>query len=125
MDDEMQSLQKNQTWKLTQLPRNKKAIGCKWVYAKKEGFSNEVHFKARLVAKGYAQKEGIDYNEVFSSIVKHSSIKILLALIAQFDLELVQLDVKIVFLHGDLEEKIYMTQPEGFKVAGKENWVVN
>ena len=123
MDDEMQSLQKNQTWKLIQLPRNKKAIGCKWVYAKKEGFPNEVRFKARLVAKGYAQKEGIDYNEVFSPVVKHSSIRILLALVAQFDLELVQLDVKTAFLHGDLEEEIYMTQPEGFKVAGKENWV--
>jgi hypothetical protein len=75
-----------------------------------------------LVAKGYAQKEGIDYNEVFSPVVKHSSIHILLALVAQFDLELAQLDVKTVFLHGDLEEEIYMSQPDGFKVTGKENW---
>ena len=80
-------------------------------------------YKARLVAKGYAQKEGINYNEVFSPIVKHSSIRILLAMVVQFDLELVQLDVKTTFLHSDLEEKIYMTQPDGFKVAGKENWV--
>ncbi len=76
-----------------------------------------------MVAKGYAQKEGIDYNEVFSPVVKHSSIRILLALVAQYDLELVQLDVKTAFLHGDLEEEIYMTQPNGFKVADKENWV--
>ncbi|KAK5773310.1 hypothetical protein PVK06_049616 [Gossypium arboreum] len=103
----------------------KKAIGSKWVYAKKEGFpdKNEIRYKARLVAKGYAQKEGIDYNEVFSPVVKHLSIRILLALVAQYDLELVQLDVKTAFLHGDLEEEIYMTQPDGFKVAGKENWV--
>ena len=125
MDEEVHSLHKNQTWRLTSLPKGKKAIGCKWVYAKKEGFPDKsgVRYKARLVAKGYAQKEGIDYNEVFSPVVKHSSIRILLALVAQLDLELVQLDVKTAFLHGDLEEEIYMTQPEGFKVAGKEKMV--
>ena len=122
MDEEMQSLHKNQTWKLVSLPKGKKAIGCKWVYAKKEGFpnKNDVRYKARLVAKGYAQTEGVDYNEVFSPVVKHSSIRILLALVAQLDMELVQLDVKTAFLHGDLEEEIYMIQPEGFKDAGKE-----
>ncbi|KAL5850870.1 hypothetical protein ACOSQ4_008883 [Xanthoceras sorbifolium] len=125
MNEEMQSLHKNQTWKLASLPKGKKAIGCKWVYAKKEGFPDKksIRCKARLVAKGYAQMEGIDYNEVFSPVVKHSSIRILLALVAQLNLELVQLDVKTAFLHGDLEEEIYMTQPEGFKVAGKEDLV--
>ena len=125
MDEEMQSLVKNHTWKLARLPKGKKAIGCKWVYAQKKGFpsKNDVRYKARLVAKGYAQKEGIDYNEVFSPVVKHSSIRILLALVAQFDMELVQMDVKTTFLHGDLEEEIYITQPDGFKVAEKENWV--
>ncbi|GJS48325.1 retrovirus-related pol polyprotein from transposon TNT 1-94 [Tanacetum coccineum] len=123
MSEEMQSLQKNQTWELTNLPEGKKAIGCKWVYAKKEGFpsQDDVRYKARLVAKGYAQKEGIDYNEVFSPVVKYSSIRILLALVARLDLELVHMDVKTAFLHGDLEEEIYMVQPEGFKVAGKEH----
>uniref|UniRef100_A0A2N9I8X0 Integrase catalytic domain-containing protein n=1 Tax=Fagus sylvatica TaxID=28930 RepID=A0A2N9I8X0_FAGSY len=125
MDDEMQSLHKNQTWDLVQLPKGKKEIGCKWVYTKKEGPTGKdsVRFKARLVAKGFAQTEGIDYNEVFSLVVKHSSIRILLAMVAQFDLKLAQLDVKTTFLHGDLEEEIYMSQPDGFKVAGKENWV--
>ena len=64
--------------------------------------------KIRLVAKRYAQKEGIDYNEIFSNVVKHISIRMLLALIVQFDLELEQMDVKTVFLHGELEEKIHM-----------------
>ncbi|KAL5865755.1 hypothetical protein ACOSQ3_003269 [Xanthoceras sorbifolium] len=125
MDEEMKSLQKNNTWQLAKLPKGKKAIGCKWVYAKKEGFPDKdgVRYKARMVAKGYAQKEGIDYNEVFSPVVKHSSIRILLALVAQLNLELVQLDVKTAFLHGNLEEEIYVSQPEGFEVAGKENWV--
>ena len=125
MNDEMQSLLKNHTWKLADLPEGKKAIGCKWVFAKKEGFpeKSDVRYKARLVAKGYAQKEGVDYNEVFSPVVKHTSIRVLLALVAQMDMELVQLDVKTAFLHGDLKEEIYMTQPEGFKVAGKEKMV--
>ena len=91
----------------------------------KDGFldKNNIRYKARLVAKGYAQMEGVYYNEVFSSILKHSSIKILLALVAQLDLELVQMDVKTEFLHGDLDEKIYMNLPDGFKVAGREKMV--
>ena len=110
---------------MTQLPKNKKVIGCKWVYAKKEGFpsKNDVRFKVRLVAKGYAQKEGIDYNKVFSPVVIHSYIRILLAFVVQFDLELIQLDVKTAFLHNDLEEEIYISKPDGFKVVGKENWI--
>ncbi|KAL3821238.1 hypothetical protein ACJIZ3_007143 [Penstemon smallii] len=124
MEEEMDSFHKNKTWELVKLPEGKRAIGCKWVYAKKDsGDKSKVRFKARLVAKGYAQKEGIDYNEVFSHVVKHSSIRILLALVAQFDLELAQLDVKTAFLHGDLDEEIYMCQPEGFKAAGKERLV--
>ena len=72
-----------------------------------------------LVVKGFAPKECIDYNEVFSPIVKHIFIRIILVLVAEYELELSQLDVKTTFLHGDLEEEIYMTQPYGFKVAGR------
>ena len=91
-----------------------RTVGCKWVYKKKEGILKveDARFKATLVAKGFSQKEGIDYNEIFSPVVKHSSIRVLLALVAQFDLELQQLDVKTAFLHGDLEETIYIYQPE-------------
>ena len=71
------------------------------------------------MAKCYAQKEGIDYNEIFSPVVKHSSIRILLALVSQFNLKLAQLDVKTAFLHGNLEEEIYMAQPVGFRVVGQ------
>ena len=75
------------------------------------------------MAKGYIHNEGIYFNELFSSVVKHSSIRILLVLVAQMNMELVQLNVKTAFLHGDLEEKFYMTQPEGFKFIGKEDMV--
>ncbi|KAH9793888.1 hypothetical protein KPL71_004697 [Citrus sinensis] len=125
MEEEMKSLHQNQTWELVKLPKGKRAIGNKWVYTKKQGSSNQTthRYKARLVAKGFAQKKGIDYNEVFSPVVKHTSIRILLALVAEYELELAQLDVKTTFLHGDLEEEIYMIQPCGFKVAGNDNHV--
>jgi len=92
-------------------------------FAKKQGSpdGNTVYYKARLVAKCYARREDIDYNEVFSPIVKHSSIQILLTLAAQYELEFDQFNVKIVFLHSDLEEEIYMSQLTGFKTAGKKN----
>ena len=76
-----------------------------------------------MVAKGYAQKEGIDYHEVFSHVLKHSSIQILLALVAQYDLELDHLNMKIAFLHGDLDVENYMTQAVEFKTAGPEKLV--
>jgi len=78
--EDMSSLHKNDTWELSELPKGKKAIGCKWVFAKKHGSidGDIVRYKAKLVAKGYAQREGIYYNEVFSPLVKHSSIRILL-----------------------------------------------
>ena len=85
---------------------NKKV--CKWIFKRKQGATeNElIRFKTRLVAQGYTQREGIDYTEVFSPVVKHTSIRVLMSIVAQFDWELEQLDVKTTILHGDLEEKI-------------------
>lgn len=82
-----------------------------------------VRYKARLVAKGFTQREGMDYNEVFSPVVKHTSIRMLLSLVVKCDLELEQLDVRTTFLHGKLHETIYMTQPEGFIKTGEEDKV--
>ena len=126
MGDEMESLQKNQTWELTKRPdQGRKVITCKWVFKKKEGLSpaEGIKYKARVVARGFHQKEGVDYNEIFSPVVRHTSIRVLLAIVAHQDLELEQLDVKTAFLHGELEEEIYMTQPDGFQVPGKEDYV--
>ena len=125
MVEEMESLQKNHTWKLVQLPEGKKAIGCKWVYKRKQAVSEkeEEKFKARLVAKEFSQQKGIGYDEIFSHVVRHTSIRAVLALVASWDLHLEQMDVKTAFLHGDLEEQIYMKQPEGFTQPGHEHLV--
>ena len=125
MGDEMESLHKNDTWELVKRPSERRIVTCKWVFKRKEGASpNEgVKHKARLVARGFTQKEGVDYNEIFSPVVRHTSIRVLLAMVAYQDLELEQLDVKTAFLHGELEEEIYMSQPEGFLVPGKEDHV--
>ena len=107
------------------LAKKKKAVRCKWILKRKEGLSpsDPARFKARLVAKGFSQIPGIDYNDVFSPVVKHSSIRAFFGIVAMHDLELEQLDVKTAFLHGELEEEIYMDQPEGFIVPGKEKFV--
>ena len=125
MAEEMESLHKNMTWELVPLPAGKRAIGCKWVFKKKQGISEKegIRYKARLVAKGYSQKKGIDYDEIFSPVVRHTSIRLVLALVASWDLHLEQMDVKTAFLHGDLEEEIYMEQPEGFVQPEEEKLV--
>lgn len=113
MDDEMMSLDKNKMWFLTELPKDKKVIGCKWIYKRKSGIPGveEPRFKSRLVAKGYSQCEGVDYQEIFSPVVKHVSIRLMLSIVVDKDLELEYLDVKTAFLHGTIEEDIYMEKP--------------
>ncbi|KAG7598335.1 Reverse transcriptase RNA-dependent DNA polymerase [Arabidopsis suecica] len=125
MDEEMGSQLKNNTWTIVQRPENQRIIGCRWIYKYKLGIPEveEPRYKARLVAKGYAQREGVDYTEIFAPVVKHVSIRILLAIVAQEDLELEQLDVKTAFLHGELKEKIYMAPPEGYESMFKPNEV--
>ena len=123
MQDEMESLMSNQTWELTKLPKGKKALHNKWVYRIKEEYNGRKRYKARMVVKGFQQKEGVDYTDIFSPVVKLTTIRLVLAIVAAENLHLEQLDVKTAFLHGDLEEDIYMHQPQGFSVKGKENLV--
>ncbi|KAI5340893.1 hypothetical protein L3X38_020167 [Prunus dulcis] len=109
---ELNSMEKNGVWKLVTLPQGCKPIGCKWVFKTKGNSKGQVNrYKARLVAKGFTQKEGIDYNETFSPVSTKDSLRIIMALVAKFDLHLHQMDVKTAFLNGDLEEEIYMMQP--------------
>ena len=110
---------------MVKLPIGRHVVGCKWIFKRKTGIpgAEVIRYKARLVAKGYSQKEGVHYNEIFSPVVRHTSIRVLLAVVAHQNLELEQLDVKTAFLHGELEEDILMKQPEGFIVQGKEDHV--
>ena len=104
------------------MPKGKKALPCKWVYKWKFA-SNVGTYKARLVAKGFKQEYGIDFEEIFSPVVKMTTLRVFLGLVATENLELVQMDVKTTFLHGDLDEEIYMQQSEGFAKKGKEHLV--
>ena len=121
--DEMDSLMSNQTWELAELPPGKKALHNKWVYRIKEEHDGNKRYKARLVVKGFQQKEGVDYNEIFSPVVKLTTIRLVLKIVAAENLHLEQLDVKTAFLHGDLEEELYMRQPEGFIKEDSKNLV--
>lgn len=124
MIDELNSMEKNDVWELAELPKDHKPVGCKWVFKTKlDQNGNIERYKARLVAKGYTQKEGIDYKETFSPVSRKDSFRIVMALVAHFDLELHQMDVKTAFLNGDLHEDVYMTQPEGFISKGQEHLV--
>ncbi|KAE8715770.1 hypothetical protein F3Y22_tig00110160pilonHSYRG00432 [Hibiscus syriacus] len=119
MVEEMESLNHNRTWELVPLSEGKKPIGCKWVYKKKPTVTEKEgeKFKARLVAKGFSQQKRVDYDEIFSPVVRHTSIRAVLALVASWDLHLEQMDVKTAFLHGDLEEQIYMRQPKALMMV--------
>ncbi|GJT93971.1 putative RNA-directed DNA polymerase [Tanacetum coccineum] len=99
----------------------KKALQSKWVFRVKEEQDGKKRYKARLVVKGFQQKRRVDYNEIFSLVVKMTTIGLVLSIIASKDLHLEQLDVKTTFLHGDLDEDIYMTQPERLDVNLWEN----
>ena len=121
MQDEMRSMSTNDVCDLEKNPKGAKTVGCKWVYKTKyDSKGNVKRFKARLVAKGFTQREGIDYNEIFSPVSCKDSFRFIMTLVAHYDLELHQMDIKTAFQNGDLEENVYMAQPKGFIVEGKE-----
>lgn len=121
MQKEMESLHANKVWDLVELPENKKAVGSKWVFKVKVDADGTVErHKARLVAQGVSQRPGVDYDETFSPVVRFESVRTIVALAAQHGLKLHQMDVKTAFLNGELKEEVYMKQPLGFIMEGKE-----
>ena len=109
--EELDSLNKNNTWKLMPLPAGRKALKSKWVFATKEKNDGSLRYKARLVIKGFMQVEGLDYQETFAPVIKMQSICIILSIANHRKMLIHQMDVKTAFLNGYLEEDIYMEQP--------------
>ena len=126
-EDEMNSLRKHKVWDLipcNQVPDGRKIIPSKLVFHyKRDSAGNVTCHKVRVVAKGYAQKPGVDYTDTYAPVVRMESTRAILHIGASLDWEIHQMDVKTAFLHSELEEEVYMEQPEGMKEPGKENWV--
>ncbi|GJY46641.1 retrotransposon protein, putative, ty1-copia subclass [Tanacetum coccineum] len=115
MNTEMQSMKDNQVWVLLDLPPNGRTVRSKWLFKKKTDMDGNIHtFKARLVAKGYTQTYGVDYGETFSPVADIKAIRILLAIVAFYDYEIWQMDIKTAFLNGHLSEDVYIVQHEAF-----------
>ena len=120
MIEEMDALTDNGTWDLVRLPTGKKVIGCRWMFTMKVNPNGSIAWlKAHLVAKGYAQTYGVDYFDTFSPVAKLTSIRLFISLATTHGWDLHQLDIKKVFLHGDLAEKVYMEQPPRFVAQGE------
>ena len=121
---ELDSIKKNNTWTLLDLPKGAKPIGCKWIFKKKYHPNGSIEkYKARLVPKGFTKKHNIYYFNTFAPVTRISSIRVLLALTSLHKLVIHQMNVKIAFLNGELEEEIYMTQPEGYVVPSQKEKV--
>uniref|UniRef100_A0A2N9FSL6 Reverse transcriptase Ty1/copia-type domain-containing protein n=1 Tax=Fagus sylvatica TaxID=28930 RepID=A0A2N9FSL6_FAGSY len=121
VNSEIESILQNHTWELVDLPPGCKPLGYKWIFKRKMKADGSIDkYKAQLVVKGYKQKEGVDYFDTYSPVTRITSIRMLIAIAALYNLEIHQMDVKTAFLNGELNEEIYMKQPEGFIIPGKE-----
>ncbi|GJR00472.1 zinc finger, CCHC-type containing protein [Tanacetum coccineum] len=124
INDEMDSVMGNNTWVLVDLPPGCKPLSCKWIFKRKLKVNGTIEkFKARLVIQGFKHKSGIDYFDTYAPVARISTIRLLIAMASIYNLIIHQMHVKTAFLYGDLEEEVYMNQPQGFIMPGNENKV--
>jgi hypothetical protein len=124
MIEEYESILKNGVWEVVPGPHGKSVVTSKWLYKIKHAADGSVEkFKARFVARGFFKKEGIDYDEIFALVARYTSIIITISLASVFDWKLHQIDVKTGFINGQVEQEVYIEQPDGFVIHGKESHV--
>jgi hypothetical protein len=124
MNEEYDSILKNDVWTIVPRPHGKSVVTSKWVYKIKHAADGSIEkYKARFVARGFSQKEGIDYDEIFAPVARYTSIRIIISLAAVFGWKLHQMDVKTAFLNGEVEQEVYIEQPKGFVIHDKRSHV--
>jgi hypothetical protein len=124
MAEEHQSIMKNEVWEIVPRPKEKSVVASKWVYKIKHAADRSVDkYKARFMARGFSQKEGEDYDETFAPVARYTSIRAIISLVASMGWNLHQMDVKIAFLNGAIEEEVYIEQPQGFEVHSRDTHV--
>jgi hypothetical protein len=124
MMEEYQSIMKNDVWEIVSRPEGKSVVTSKWIYKIKHATDDNIEkYKVRFVARGFSQKEGVDYEETFSPVARYTSIRTIISIATVMDWRLHQMDVKTAFLNGVIEEEVYIKQPQGFEVHGRESHV--
>jgi hypothetical protein len=117
MREEYQSIMKNDVWNIVPRPEGKSLVNSKWIYKIKHAADGSVKkYKARFVARGFSQVEGIDYEETFSLVSQYTSIRTIIVIVVSMSWKLHQMDVKTIFLNGEIEEEVYIEQPKGFMI---------
>jgi len=124
MLDEYKSIMKNDVWDIVSRPKGKSVVSSKWLYKIKHAADGSVEkYKARFVARGFSQKEGIDYDEIFAPVARYTTIRSVMSLASVLGWKLYQMDVKTAFLNGEVEQEVYVEQPDGFVEHSKESHV--
>lgn len=124
MEEELKSFKENKAWEIVEIPESGTIVKSKWVFRRKSDSEGKIKYRARLVAKGFMQKAGIDYGEIFSPVVRFSTIRLLFALAAKYNLDIYHLDVTTAFLNGELDRDVFMEIPQGLQISNCQRKVL-